>query len=57
MSLFNNIILTGFLLFYAINVISKVFERLYYISCDVDAKQKEEDDKNNIPDSVKRLYN
>ena len=56
MSFFNHIILTGFLLFYAINVISKVFERLYYISCDINDKQKDEDDKKNIPDSIKRLY-
>ena len=50
------LLLSGFLLFYALNVIVGVFEKLYYISCSINEKQQEEEEKNNVPDSVKRLY-
>ena len=56
MSFFIKVILTGFLFFYALNVLVNAFNVLYYIACDVNEKQKEEEDKNNISDSVKRLY-
>ena len=56
MSFFIKMILTGFLFFYALNVLVNAFNVLYYIACDVNEKQKEEEDKNNISDSVKRLY-
>ena len=56
MSFFIKVILTGFLLMYSIKVLVEAFNVLYYIACDVNEKQKEEEDKNNISDSVKRLY-
>ena len=56
MSFFIKAILTGFLFFYALNVLANVFNILYYIACDVNEKQKEEEDKKIIDESVKRLY-
>ena len=56
MELFAKFILMGFLLMYSIKVLVEAFNVLYYIACDVNEKQKEEEDKNNISDSVKRLY-
>lgn len=56
MSFFIKVILTGFLLMYSIKVLVNAFNILYYIACDVNEKQKEEEDKKIIDDSVKRLY-
>ena len=56
MELFAKFVLMGFLLMYSIKVLVNAFNILYYIACDVNEKQKEEEDKNNISDSVKRLY-
>ena len=56
MELFAKFILLGFLLMYSIKTLVNAFNVLYYIACDVNEKQKEEEDKNNISDSVKRLY-
>ena len=56
MELFAKFILMGFLFFYALNVLVNVFNILYYIACDVNEKQKEENDKKIINESVKRLY-
>ena len=56
MELFVKFILLGFLIMYSIKVLVNAFNVLYYIACDVNEKQKEEEDKNNISDSVKRLY-
>ena len=50
------LLLSGFLFFYALNVIVNGFAILYNIACDVNERQKEEEDKNKISDSVKRLY-
>ena len=56
MSLFIKLLLVGFLLLYAINTLTTAFEKLYYIACDANERAKEEEDKNNISESVKRLY-
>ena len=56
MELFVKFVLLGFLIMYSIKVLVNAFNVLYYIACDVNEKQKEEEDKNNISDSVKRLY-
>ena len=50
------IIASGFLGMYSLRVISEIIERLYYICCDIEDRKKEEEDKNNIPESVKHLY-
>ena len=56
MSLFIKFVLVGFLFFYALNAIINTFNVLYYIGVDANGRAKEEDDKKNIPESVKRLY-
>ncbi len=56
MELFAKFILMGFLLMYSIKTLANVFNILYYIGVDANGRAKEEDDKKNIPDSVKRLY-
>ena len=56
MSLFIKLLLVGFLLLYAISVLTTAFEKLYYIACDANERAKEEEDKNDISESVKRLY-
>ena len=56
MSLFIKFVLVCFLLLYAISVLTTAFEKLYYIACDANERAKEEEDKNNISESVKRLY-
>ena len=56
MELFVKFILLGFLIMYSIKVLVNAFNVLYYIACDVNEKQKEEEDKKIIDESVKRLY-
>ena len=56
MELFVKFILLGFLIMYSIKVLVNAFNILYCIACDVNEKQKEEDDKKIIDESVKRLY-
>ena len=46
----------GFLLMYGLNVVVNGMDTLYNIYCDVADRDKEEDDKNKIPDSVKHMY-
>ena len=56
MELFVKFVLLGFLLMYSIKTLVNAFNVLYYIACDVNEKQKEEEDKKIIDESVKRLY-
>ena len=56
MELFAKFILMGFLFFYALNVLVNAFNIMYYIGVDANGRAKEEDDKKNMPESVKRLY-
>ena len=50
------LILTGFLLFYAMNVIVNAVDKMYFIACDVDDRQKENEKEEDIPEIVKHMY-
>ena len=60
MSLSYLILLYGFLLFYALDVLVNGFTNLYLISCNIEDRQKEVEkelkDKNSLSESIKHLY-
>lgn len=50
------ILSSAFLFMYSLKVVVNGIDILYNIYCDAKDRAKEEEDKNNIPDSVKHLY-
>ena len=50
------ILSSAFLFMYSLKVVINGVDILYNIYCDAKDRAKEEEDKNNIPDSVKHLY-
>ena len=50
------IISSAFLFMYSLSVVINGVETLYNIYCDAKDRSEEEEEKNNIPESVKHLY-
>lgn len=51
------ILSSAFLFMYSLNVVINGVDTLYNIYCDAKDRANEEEDKNNIPESVKHMYN